>query len=118
MEETEINSLEERREALIAKFREVPDLMRGKISERYVKCGRPSCPCASGGPRHPGLHLTVNIGGRTRTRYVRVGERDAIEAKVASYWRVRELIEELTEVNLALLNARPARKLGAQEEEG
>ena len=81
------------------------------------KCGRPSCTCDSGGPRHPGLHLTVTIGGRTRTRYVRVEERDAIEAKLASYWRVRALIEELTEVNLALLNAKPQSKHAAQEEE-
>lgn len=120
MREAEITRLEERREALLAQLRELPDLMRGKISERQRKCGRLSCACASGGPRHPGLQLTVNVGGRTRTRYVRVGEREAIEAKVAAYWQLRELVEELTEVNLALLNVRPPSKpaaLAAQEEE-
>jgi hypothetical protein len=53
------------------------------------------------------LQLTVNLGGRTRTRYVRQGERAAVEAKVSAYQRLWELVEELTEVNLALLNAVP-----------
>jgi hypothetical protein len=118
MKDREIARLEDRREALLAQLRELPDLMRGKIFERQRKCGRRSCTCATGGPRHPGLQLTVNVGGRTRTRYVRVGEREAVEAKLAAYWRLRELVEELTEVNLALLNARPPSKLAAQEEDG
>jgi hypothetical protein len=118
MKDTEITRHEARREALLAQLRELPDLMRGKISERQRKCGRRSCTCATGGPRHAGLQLTVNVGGRTRTRYVRVGEREAIEARLAAYWRLRELVEELTEVNLALLNARPPSKVAAQEEDG
>lgn len=74
MDDAEITRLEERREALLAEFRDVPDLMRGKISERYVKCGRPSCTCASGGPRHPnGIRLV-----RRRVRLRREGGGDSI----------------------------------------
>jgi hypothetical protein len=98
---------------LLAELRELPDLMRGKVFERERKCGRASCTCASGGPRHPGLQLTVNLQGRTRTRYVRQGERAVVEAKVAAYRRLWALVEKLTEVNLALLNAVP---LEAEEE--
>ena len=65
-------------------------------------------------PRHSDLQLTVNLRGRTRTRYVRQGERAAVEAKVAAYRRLWELVDEVTEVNLALLNARPVE---AQEKE-
>jgi len=99
--------LEAKRERLLGQLRHLPDLMRGKVFERERKCGRASCTCASGGPRHPGLQLTVNLKGRTRTRYVRQGERTAVEAKVAAYRRLWALVEELTEVNLALLNAVP-----------
>lgn len=104
----QIARLEQRRARLLGELRELPDLMRGRVYERERKCGRASCTCATGGPRHPGLQLTVNVGGRTRTRYVRVGERAAVEAKLATYRRLWELVEELTEVNLALLNATPA----------
>lgn len=99
--------LEQRRHALLAELHALPDMMRGKVYERQRKCGSASCTCASGGPRHKGLQLTVNIGGRTRTRYVRQGERTAIEAKIAVYHRLKEIVEELTEINLALINTQP-----------
>jgi hypothetical protein len=114
MTDAQIARLEQRRERLLDELRHLPDLMRGKVYARERKCGRASCTCASGGPRHPGLQLTVNLGGRTRTRYVRQGERAAVEAKVAAYRRLWELVDEVTEVNLALLNARPVE---AQEKE-
>ena len=107
MTDTQIARLTQKRARLLDELRQLPDLMRGKVYERERKCGRASCPCASGGPRHPGLQLTVNLGGRTRTRYVRQGERAAVEAKVAAYRRLWELVDELTEVNLTLLNAVP-----------
>ena len=107
MTDAQIARLEEKRERLLAELRHLPDLMRGKVYERERKCGRASCPCASGGPRHSGLQLTVNLGGRTRSRYVRQGARAAVEAKVAAYRRLWEFVDELTEVNLSLLNALP-----------
>ena len=103
----QILRLQQRRERLLGALRQLPDLMRGRVYERARKCGRATCTCASGGPRHPGLQLTVNVGGRTRSRYVRQRERAAVEAKVAAYRRLWELVEELTAVNLALLNAAP-----------
>ena len=102
-----ITGLEQKRERGLDELHHLPDLMRGKGYERGRKCGGSSCPCASGGPRHPGRQLTVNLAGRTRTRYVRRGERAAVAAKVAAYRRLWELVEELTEVNLTLLNAVP-----------
>ncbi|HEX7407379.1 MAG TPA: DUF6788 family protein [Candidatus Binatia bacterium] len=107
MNDAQIARLEHKRERLLDELHHLPDLMRGKVYERERKCGRASCTCASGGPRHGGLQLTVNLGGRTRTRYVRQGERAVVEAKVAAYRRLWELVDELTEVNLALLNALP-----------
>ncbi len=103
-----IARLEGRRAALLAELRRTPNLMRGVVYERQRKCGRPTCVCAHGGPRHPGLQLNVTVDGTTRTRYVRQGERARVEAWVAAYHRLWALVEELTEVNLALLNARPA----------
>lgn len=99
--------LRERRRALLAELRRTPNLMRGLVYERQRKCGRRSCACATGGPRHPGLQLNVTLGGKTRTRYVRQGERAQVEAWVAAYHRLWELVEALTAVNLALLNAVP-----------
>lgn len=109
------SQLEARRERLLGELRQLPDLMRGRVYERERKCGSASCTCASGGPRHRGLQLTVNVKGRTRTRYVRRGELEAVEAKVRAYRRLWALVEELTEVNLALFNARPLAEEAEEE---
>lgn len=103
----EIARLEQRRQRLLDQLHQLPDLMRGSVYERERKCGRAACTCATGGPRHKGLQLTVNVGGRTRTRYVRQGERAVIEGRIAAYRRLWEIVEELTAVNLALMNVRP-----------
>lgn len=103
--------LQERRASLLGELRRTPNLMRGSVYERQRKCGRGSCPCATGGPRHPGLQVNVTLGGKTRTRYVRQGDRETVEALVAAYRRLWQVVTELTEVNLALLNAQP----GGQE---
>jgi len=110
LSQRQLTRLRARRRTLVAELRRTPNLMRGIVYERQRKCGRPSCACAQGGPRHPGLQLNVTVGGRTRTRYVRQGERATVEAWIAAYHRLWELVGALTEVNLALLNARPARR--------
>ena len=103
----QIAQMQARRRALLADLRRTPNLMRGLVYERQRKCGRASCACATGGPRHPGLQLNVTLGGKTRTRYVRQGERAQVEALVAAYHRLWQVVEELTAVNLALLNTEP-----------
>lgn len=104
----QLDRLRQRRDALLDELHHVPNLMRGTVYQRERKCGRATCTCATGGPRHPGLQLNVTLGGRTRTRYVRLGERAEVEAWVGTYRRLWRLVDELTEVNLALLHATPA----------
>lgn len=107
MRQREQDTLERRRAALLDELHRLPNLMRGTVYPRERKCGRAGCTCATGGPRHPGVQLTVNVGGKTRTRYVRKEERAAIEAMIAAYRDLWRVVGELTEVNLALLHAHP-----------
>lgn len=107
MTQRQLDRLRQRRDALIDDLRRTPNLMRGTVYERERKCGRATCTCATGGPRHSAFQLNVTLGGRTRTRYVRQGERAQVESLVASYRRWWRMVDELTEVNLALLHADP-----------
>lgn len=95
--------LEQRRDALLARLHALPNLMRGTVYERLRKCGRATCACARGGPKHPTRQLTVTLGGTTRTRYVRRGELDQVQALSATYHALWAIVDELTAVNLALL---------------
>jgi len=103
MKTARLLQLEARRDALLTRLHALPNLMRGSVYERERKCGRATCPCATGGPKHPTRQLTVTLRGRTRTRYVRQGELAHVQALVAAYHDLWAMVEELTAVNLALL---------------
>ncbi len=95
--------LEQRRDALLARLHALPNLMRGTVYERLRKCGRATCACAHGGPKHPTRQLTVTLRGTTRTRYVRRDELERVQALIATYQALWAIVDELTAVNLALL---------------
>ncbi len=103
MRSPRILRLEQRREALLARLHALPSLMRGTVDEKLRKCGRATCACAHGGPKHPTRQLTVTLGGTTRTRYVRRDELDQVQALIATYHALWGIVEEVTAVNLALL---------------
>lgn len=95
--------LELRRDALLARLHALPNLMRGTVYARRRKCGRATCACAHGGPKHPTRQLTVTLGGTTRTRYVRRDERERVQALIATYHALWAIVDELTAVTLAPL---------------
>lgn len=105
MENTTAMAPEQRRDALLRRLHQLPNLMRGNVYERPRKCGRSSCTCAGAeGPKHTTRQLVVNLKGRTHTRYVRTGEMEKVQALVAAYAELWEIVTELTEVNLELLH--------------
>jgi hypothetical protein len=81
--------------------------MRGSLYERLRKCGRASCACAQGGPKHPSRQLTVTLRGATHTRYVRHEEVAYLRQLLATYEALWALVDDLTAVNLALLHSAP-----------
>jgi hypothetical protein len=99
--------LEQQRDALLARLHTLPNLMRGSVYERGRKCGRASCACAHGGPKHPTRQLTVTLGGATHSRYVRLEEVAQVQALIATYEELWAIVNALTAVNLALLHGTP-----------
>ena len=109
MTDRQRHRLEEQRDALLARLHTLPNLMRGSVYERGRKCGRASCTCAQGGPKHPTRQLTVTLGGTTRSRYVRLEEVAELQALIATYEELWTIVNDLTAVNLALLHHAPPR---------
>jgi len=107
MTDAQRRRLEERRDALLARLHALPNLMRGSLYARLRTCGRASCACATGGPKHPGRQLTVTLRGATHTRYVRHAEVGQLQQLLATYGELWAIVDELTAVNLALLHSAP-----------
>lgn len=99
--------LERRRDALLEALRGLGNLMRGSVVEMGVRCGRVGCECERG-EKHRKLHLSVNLGGRTRGCYLGRERAAAAAQWVAEYQRARQIINELTAVNLELLRGEHA----------
>ena len=107
MTDAQRRRLEQQRDTLLARLHALPNLMRGSLYERLRKCGRASCGCATGGPKHPGRQLTVTLRGATHTRYVRHEEVAKLQALLATYEELWTIVNDLTAVNLALLHSAP-----------
>lgn len=107
MTETQRHRLEQQRDALLARLHALPNLMRGSVYARLRKCGRASCACAQGGPKHPSRQLTVTLRGTTHTRYVRHEEVAPLQRLLATYHELWVIVDDLTAVNLALLHSAP-----------
>ncbi len=91
------------RTSLLAEIGELSHLLHGSWVERYSVCSRPTCKCHSGyrhGPRH---YLIVREGGRQRQKYIPNSQVDAAQAGMAEYHRAREVIDRITQINLALI---------------
>src|SRR5437867_13043065 len=95
---------------LAAELADPKPMRRGSLSERTIKCSKPSCACAQDPKaRHgPYYSLTQAVGGKTRSRFLTAEQaevvRQQIEAgrefrgHVAAFW---EACEQWADAQLA-----------------
>ena len=84
---SELKDLEGKKEKLVRSLRELGDMRRGSVAERYIPCGKPGCRCTKPGQKGhgPNYSLTWKEHGKTRTRYIAAKDvrrvREQIRAK-------------------------------------
>jgi Family of unknown function (DUF6788) len=67
------------------------------------RCGRPTCRCHRGGPRHAGQHVTCHEQGKTRSVYVPKDLLPEVRAWIAEHKRLKRLLHEIHLLSLALI---------------
>lgn len=79
---------------LAAELSEPKAMRRGSLSERYVKCGKPGCPCAEQPQaRHgPYYSLTRAVAGRTRSRFLTADQAALVRRQVATGRQFRQQV--------------------------
>ena len=103
--------LERRRAELLGLISQVGDFRRGALNAVWRKCGKPNCACAQPGHRGhgPQWNLTRRVGGKTANTHLKPGPGlEKARREVAEYERFRGLVSQVTEVNEAICQARPA----------
>ena len=95
-----------RKRELLRELGRLGCMIRGSLVLGHRKCGKPGCVCAKGGEGHPFHYLSISTThARNRIVYVSAAQLEAVEAGVAAYRRAWEILEELSELNLAALKA-------------
>ena len=97
------DQLIETRQTLIAQLPITGELLRGSLIERMVHHTR-GCTICAGGGGHPLWVLTVGYaGGRTRQFSLRREQVEEVRRWLGNYYRLREALEAICELNHALL---------------
>jgi hypothetical protein len=106
MEKGEHRRLAQKRKLLWKRAAEIEEFLRGSVVLMKRRCIFQGCRKCASGERHPTWVLTVNRKGKTQTVYV--GKTRLAEAKrlVENYRRLKGLIEEVAQVNLALFRGK------------
>lgn len=104
----DVRALERRRYRIIGEMAALGDLVRGKLAERFQRCGKKSCRCwDEGHPGHgPYYILHYYKGNRQTSRSVKPGEAETVKRQVAAYERLRELYKEYLDVSTQLCDSR------------
>lgn len=72
----------------------------GKISKQYTVCNKDNCACKSttNPKKHgPYYQLSYSVKGRSSTRFIKPEDVPKVEAYIAEYNRMKELLKDLTE---------------------
>jgi len=94
----------ETRQALVAQLPVTGELLRGSLFERTVRHTSGCTICAGGGGGHPLWVLTTSYaGGRTRQFSLRREQVDEVRRWLGNYHKLKEALEDICELNHALL---------------
>ena len=96
----------ERRQRLAQRLPPFAEILRGSVLTRELRCGKPSCHCASG-PGHLATYLTVSFGGG-RTEQISLPGSLVAQAQqwVANYQAWWDAVEAVSTINRELLRRR------------
>jgi len=109
MKEKSSSALRNRRSFLMRKLPPLDSILRGSLIERYKRCGRPGCKCADGPGHGPKYYLSASFPGRSpQMDYVPQSDFAEVSEHIANYQQVREILEEISEINRELLRRREA----------
>jgi hypothetical protein len=107
MPEPTSSVLKRRRSQLLRKLPPLSAILRGSLVERYKRCGNPNCKCAQGPGHGPKYYLSVSYPGRSpQMDYVPQADYEQVIERLANFAQVREILEEISEINHELLRRR------------
>jgi hypothetical protein len=101
----ELSAAERGLRSRIAQLTTGERFLRGSLSERSGKCGKPNCHCAAGAG-HPSLYLVQSQAGKARQWCVPKTLQDPVRQAVGEYQEIQRLLDAVSELEWKRLLAR------------
>ena len=96
--------LERKRGGILKKIANVGPFIMATPTPLKVRCGNPDCKCANDPEaRHQKLHLNWSDVDGHGTCYVPVDLHEEVLEWVANYWKVKELMTEMTAISRRMI---------------
>ena len=96
----------QRRDALLRKFEQCSDFVRGSVNSVCARCNRAICICEKKTDRRAYRLTYKDSRQKTRIVYVPQSRLPQIRRMITNYARVRKIMEQLIETNLELFKRR------------
>ena len=93
----ELSAAERSLRSRIAQLATSERFLRGSLSDRSGKCGKPNCHCAAG-EGHSSLYLVRSQAGKSRQWCVPKALHDPVRHAVGEYQKIQHLIDEVSEL--------------------
>jgi hypothetical protein len=97
MQRSSLSSSERRFRSRLTQLIQQHWLLRGTLSLRHRKCGKPSCHCATG-ELHSSLYLVQSQQGQLRQVCIPKDWEERVRQAVSDYQEMQRLLEELSEL--------------------
>jgi hypothetical protein len=99
-------ALRHRKAHLLRSFKLPADLLHASLIERFLKCGKPSCHCHAGGPKHGPFSYLNRCFGKGQLQSLLLKSPNQIDQSrqgLAAYAQVQAIFDEISQINYELL---------------
>jgi hypothetical protein len=93
----ELSATERALRSRVAQIASGERFLRGTLSERSSKCGKPNCHCA-GGAGHTSLYLVQSHAGKVRQLCIPKALQDPVRQAVGQFQELQRLLREVSEL--------------------
>ena len=106
LQHTSTLALRQRKAHLLRSFKLPADLLHASLIERFLKCGKASCSCHTGGPKHGPFFYLNRCFAKGQVQSLLLKSPDQVEQarrSLAAFAQVQEQLDQISQINHELL---------------
>jgi hypothetical protein len=101
------NEMTKREKDLLSKLSKIinySEFIHANLTIAKRTCGNPRCRCVLEGKKHASLYLTtIRKDGKRKSVYIPKRLEEEVKAAVKRYFKIRDTLEEVSDINLLRL---------------